>query len=281
MGIVMKSPFSIALHLFVGVLFLAAVFPERVLSQNLSDRLALQTWTMRKMNFEDMTDFAVEMGISDLQMWSSTSGGHMDPLAPWEEIERQKEMLDDKGLSVYSFGVTRATQNEEQLRKVFEFARFMGMEMIITEPAEKRQLDLLEKFASVYDIKVAVHNHTIDSPFGNPVTVRMLLADRDPRLGICLDAGWMSTTGLDVAEVYKEYGDRVFDVHLKDKVVRGPHDYTDVNIGTGDANLIGLLQALNESGYSGRIAIETDQELEDPTAFVEGAVAFVRQHGMK
>ena len=274
----MKHRFYSVTHLFAGVLICAVLLPSPARSQNLSDRLALQTWTMRKMNFEDMTDFAVKIGISDLQMWSSRSGGHMDPLAPWDEIERKKEMLDSKGLNVYAFGVTRAIQNEEQLRKTFEFARYMGMEMIIVEPSEKRQLDLLEQFAMVYDIRVAVHNHTIDSPFGNPVTVNMLLADRDARIGICLDAGWMSTTGLDVAEVYKEYGDRVFDIHLKDKEVRGHHDYTDVDIGTGDANLTGLLEALKESGYSGRIAIETDQELEDPTAFVEGAVAFVRQH---
>jgi sugar phosphate isomerase/epimerase len=238
---------------------------------------------MRKMNFEEMTDFAAKMGFTDLQMWSSTSGGHIDPLAPWDEIKRQKETLDRKGLKAYAFGVTRATRNEEELRKVFEFARYMGMEMIITEPKEKRQLDLLEKFALVYDIKVAVHNHTIESPFGNPLTVKMLLADRDPRIGVCLDAGWMTTTGLDVAEVYRGYGDRVFDIHLKDKLVhsRGAdHDYTDVDIGTGDANLIGLFKAMKETGYSGRIAIETDQQLEDPTDFVKGAVAFVKQHGV-
>jgi len=157
------------------------------------------------------------------------------------------------------------------------------MKMIITEPAEKRQLDLLERLAVVYDTKVAVHNHTIESPFGNPVTVKMLLADRDPRIGVCLDAGWMTTTGLDVAEVYRDYGDRVFDIHLKDKLVHSgeaDHDYTDVDIGTGDANLIGLFKAMKETGYSGRIAIETDQQLEDPTDFMKGAVAFVKKHGV-
>ena len=110
----------------------------------------------------------------------------------------------------------------------------------------------------------------------------MLLEDRDPRFGICLDAGWMTTTGNDVADVYRDYGDRVFDIHLKDKLVPGGghgHEFEDVHIGTGDANLVGLLKALNESGYDGRIAIETDQELEDPTEFVKGAVAFVKKHG--
>ncbi len=279
----MKTRIATLLRLLLVLTVLATLQPALVQAQDLSERLALQTWTMRKMNFEDMTDFASKMGFTDLQLWNSTSGGHVDPLAPWDEIQRRKETLDRKGLKAYAFGVTRATRNEEELRKVFEFARYMGMEMIITEPAEKRQLDLLEKFAVVYDIKVAVHNHTIESPFGNPVTVKMLLADRDPRIGVCLDAGWMTTTGLDVAEVYRDYGDRVFDIHLKDKLVHSgeaDHDYTDVDIVTGDSNLIGLFKAMKENGYSGRIAIETDQQLEDPTDFVKGAVAFVEKHGV-
>lgn len=250
-------------------------------AQDLADQIALQTWTMRKMNFDDMTDFAVEMGISDLQLWSSRSGGHVDPLAPWSDIEHWKAELDRKGLKAYGFGVTRATKSEEEIRKVFEFAKYLGMEMVIVEPAEKRQLDMLETFAIAYDMKVAVHNHTIDSPYGNPVTVKMLLADRDPRIGICLDVGWMTTTGLDVAEVYEGYGDRVFDVHLKDKIVAVPvntHEFKDVDIGTGDANYAGLFKALKKSGYAGKLAIETDQELDDPTAFVESAVAFVKKY---
>ena len=141
---------------------------------------------------------------------------------------------------------------------------------------------MLEQFAKVYDIKVAVHNHKIDSPYGNPVTAKMLLADRDHRIGFCLDAGWMTTTRLDLAEVYEGYGDRVFDVHLKDKTVTGTADgdvFEDVNIGEGHGNLKGLFKAMLHAGYDGKIAIETDQELEDPTEFVKGAIAFVKEHG--
>lgn len=274
----MSAARAFPMYLFLLFLLTTSILPAPVAAQNLSDRLALQTWTARKMNFDDMLDFAVEMGLSDLQLWSSTSGGHVDPLASWEEIETWKKKLDEHGLKAYAFGVTRATKTEEELRKTFKFAQYFGMEMVLVEPATMWQLDMLEKFAVVHDIKVAVHNHTLDSPFGNPVTVMMLLEGRDSRVGICLDAGWMATTGLDVAEVYKQYGDRVFDVHLKDKVVEDIHTYEDVNIGKGATNFAGLFEAMKASGYSGRLAIETDQELEDPTEFVRGAIAFVKKH---
>ena len=267
------------LRLLILLVVLALVPLGTLSAQDFTEQLALQTWTMRNMDFEAMVDFAVEMDIPHLQMWSSRSGGHMDPSASWEEIKRQKEILDQHGLKVYSFGVTRLTKNEEELREAFEFARYMGVEVITAEPSAYRQLDLLEAFAIVYDIKVALHNHDIHSPYGNPHVVQQLLEDRDPRLGVCLDAGWMTTTRLDVEEVYRQYGDRVLDIHLKDKIVTpgdNGDEYTDVDIGTGDANLVGLFNALRETGYTGRIAIETDQNLQDPTAFVQGAIAFVK-----
>lgn len=275
----MKHCPTYGLRLVVLMACIAVLSPGSLSAQDFTKQLALQTWTMRNMDFDDMVDFAVKMDIEYLQMWSSRSGGHMDPSAPWEQIKRQKDILDRNGLKVYSFGVTRLTKNEEELREAFEFAKYMGVEVITAEPSAYRQLDLLEAFAIVYDIKVALHNHDIYSPYGNPEVVRNLLEGRDPRLGVCLDAGWMTTTRLDVEEVYRQYGDRVLDIHLKDKIVTPSEEgdqYTDVDIGTGDANLVGLFKAMRETGYTGRIAIETDQDLQDPTAFVQGAIAFVK-----
>ncbi len=275
----MKHCPTYGLRLVVLMACIAVLSPGSLSAQDFTKQLALQTWTMRNMDFDDMVDFAVKMDIAYLQMWSSRSGGHMDPSAPWEQIKRQKDILDRNGLKVYSFGVTRLTKNEEELREAFEFAKYMGVEVITAEPSAYRQLDLLEAFAIVYDIKVALHNHDIYSPYGNPEVVRNLLEGRDPRLGVCLDAGWMTTTRLDVEEVYRQYGDRVLDIHLKDKIVTPSEEgdqYTDVDIGTGDANLVGLFKAMRETGYTGRIAIETDQDLQDPTAFVQGAIAFVK-----
>ena len=275
----MKHCPTYGLRLVVLMACIAVLSPGSLSAQDFTKQLALQTWTMRNMDFDDMVDFAVKMDIAYLQMWSSRSGGHMDPSAPWEQIKRQKDILDRNGLKVYSFGVTRLTKNEEELREAFEFAKYMGVEVITAEPSAYRQLDLLEAFAIVYDIKVALHNHDIYSPYGNPEVVRNLLEGRDPRLGVCLDAGWMTTTRLDVEEVYRQYGDRVLDIHLKDKIVTPSEEgdqYTDVDIGTGDANLVGLFKAMRETGYTGRIAIETDQDLQDPTALVQEAIAFVK-----
>ena len=83
--------------------------------------------------------------------------------------------------------------------------------------------------------------------------------------------------------MYKEYNGRVFDLHLKDKHVEkvksGDDVSFDTHIGAGDANLKGLFQALRETGYQGRLAIETDSQefARNPAEFVDTAKKFVAE----
>ena len=49
---------------------------------------------------------------------------------------------------------------------------------------------------------------------------QQVLAKRDPRIGVCLDAGWITQAGFDAAKVFQDYRGRVFDIHFKDKKVR-------------------------------------------------------------
>ncbi len=55
------------------------------------------------------------------------------------------------------------------------------------------------------DIRIAIHNHGIRSLYGNPLVVRTLLKHRDPRMGVCMDAGWITSTGMDPTKVFKDY----------------------------------------------------------------------------
>ena len=57
---------------------------------NLVDQLAIQTWTLRNLNFEQTIEFAVKHGIKDLQV----IGNHIDPNASKEEWAKKKAALD-------------------------------------------------------------------------------------------------------------------------------------------------------------------------------------------
>lgn len=237
--------------------------------------LGLQTWTCRHMTFEQVVGFAEQHGIKKIQFIAA----QLDPLAPREESLRKKAILAERGLSAYSFGVNKTTLNKEENRRLFEFAKLMDIAVIVVEPADPAIWDNLEELVKEYDIKLAVHNHGRGTPYGDPADVRRLLAARDPRIGVCLDVGWVTAAGFDAAEVFRSYGDRVYDIHYKDKQVTVTGDQrvaVDTEVGRGDVNFAGLFAEIRRTGWTGVLAIETDSQAfaRDPHVLVAGAKAF-------
>lgn len=238
--------------------------------------LGLQTWTCRNMTFDQVVAFATKHGLTKLQLISA----HLDPLAPPTESLRKKAVLEQHGLTAYSFGVNGAGLDKEANRKLFEFAKLMGMKVIMIEPKDLAAWDNLEELVKEYDIKLAIHNHGKGSVYGDPATVRQILAKRDRRIGVCMDIGWVTAAGFDAAEIFRSYGDRVYDMHFKDKTVSTAADgkivAVDTEIGKGMSNYAGLFAEIKKSGWSGVMAIETDSKAfaEDPNRLVSEAKTF-------
>jgi sugar phosphate isomerase/epimerase len=265
----MKQFSKFLLTLAVTALLTAAAHAE--------PKLGLQTWTCRNMTFEQMVDFAVKHKIKYLQCISK----HMDPAAPAAENLAKKAVLDQKGLKVYTFGVNGTSMNKEENRKLFEFAKLMGIKVIIVEPKNLAEWDNLEELVKEYDIKLAIHNHGKGSAYGDVETVKAVFAKRDRRIGACIDIGHVSGAGYDVAEIFRQYDGRVYDLHLKDKKVEkadGKDVVLDVDIGTGISNYQGLFAELKKSKWDGVMAIETDNGnfAKDPNEFVEKAAKFFK-----
>ena len=242
-------------------------------------QLGIQTWTCRYMSFEDAVVFAAAHGITQLELFRD----HIDPAAPVEENLRKKAFLESHGVTAYSIGVSGTSMDREENRKLFELAKLFGMKVIVVEPGEPAQWDVLEELVREYDIKLAVHNHGTGTVYGNPATVKHVLAERDTRIGVCMDIGWITSTGLDAENVFRNYGDRVFDMHLKDKrldQVDAGGRPADTHIGLGNTNYAGLFAAIKETDWSGVMAIETDSAdfQKDPTEFVTRAKAFFESH---
>ncbi len=238
--------------------------------------VGIQTWTLRNMSFDQVVEFAKKHQVKQLQM----IGNHLNPMASKDETLKKKAVLDAAGLTVYTFGVAGTSLDKEQNRKLFEFAKLMGIKVIIVEPGDYKILDNLEELVKEYDIKIALHNHGVFSPYGNPAVVKNLIKYRDKRIGVCLDAGWVASTRLDVAKVFRDYEGRVYDIHLKDKKVNNTEKgdvATDTEIGKGDVNFKGLFAELKKVNWPGVMSIETDSGAfaGAPDPFVAGAIKFV------
>lgn len=72
------SPYPMKRFLFVSLVVALALSSP---AADLSDQLALQTWTLRNLKFEQVIEFATKHGIKDLQVINS----HIDPAATQEE----------------------------------------------------------------------------------------------------------------------------------------------------------------------------------------------------
>jgi len=266
----MKSLFS-----KVAAAVIAALVLTSAQAQDL--KLGVQTWTLRNLKFEQVVDFCSKHQIKYLQLIPDHIGVNKK-----EEWATKKAALDKAGLVPYTFGVAGTSLNKEENRKLFECAKFFGMKMIVVEPNDFKIFDSLEELAKEYDIKVAIHNHGITSLYGNPTVVRNIIKHRDKRIGVCMDAGWIASARFNPAKVFKDYEGRVFDIHLKDKKVNNTDRgdvATDTFLGEGDAKLPELLKALKEAKYEGVIAVETDNNLKDPTEHMTKALEFVKSNG--
>ena len=230
------------------------------------------------MTFDEVVAFANKHQIKNLQLIAK----HIDPKGPRDEALRKKAILDKNGLTCYTFGVNGTSLDKEENRKLFEFAKAMGIRMIIVEPKDVAEWDNLEQLVKEYDIKLAIHNHGTGTVYGDPATVKAILAKRDPRIGVCLDVGWITAAGFDAAKVFKGYEGRVFDIHLKDKRVDKSGEkpvVLDVEIGTGEANYKELFAEIKKAKWSGVMAIETDNAgfAADPNRLVSEASSFYKK----
>lgn len=268
----MKIPFRSLL-----VAALAALTVVSAHAAEAGAKLGIQSWTCRNMTFEEVIAFATKHQIKYLELFTA----HFNPRGTKEEMLAKKAALDKAGLVCYSFGVASTSMDKEDNRKLFEAAKLMGIQVIVVEPKNPAEWDNLEQLVKEYDIKLAIHNHGKGTVYGDPATVKQILATRDSRIGVCLDIGWVTAAGFDAAKVFREYNGRVFDMHLKDKKVEGPADkpvVLDVEIGTGQANFKGIFEEIKKANWSGVLAIETDNAgfHRDPNQLVAGAVQFFK-----
>jgi len=200
--------------------------------------------------------------------------------SPLEVIAQVKAKLAAAGVHAAAYGVVRFDQDEVASRKVFEFAKEMGMSVLVTEPAVEA-LDHLEKLAKEFDLKVAIHNHPkkANDPsyrYWDPEYVLSLVKDRDPRMGACADTGHWIRSGLDPVESVRLLKGRIHDSHLKDLNELGNPKAHDVPFGTGVGKLNEVLNAMVEGGFNGPIHIEYEHNWETSVPEIKQCLDFLR-----
>jgi len=197
------------------------------------------------------------------------------------EIAAFKAKLAAAGVEASSVGPVYM-DTEDQCRAAFEFTKRMGLKTLVAVPfefsdaarkhrvASRKLCEYAAKCCKEFDIRYAIHNHGPDSPdyFPTGRSAYEMVADLDPRMGLCLDIGHDFRFGYDPVDSIRRYHDRLFALHLKNVVP----DVVDKATGKmlkrnqarqfprGDMDLVAIAQALKDVGFTGTCEIEYERD---------------------
>lgn len=205
-------------------------------------------------------------------------GTKLDHNASPETLEKVKAKLKQHDIMAVAYGVVGLSKDEAESRKVFEFAKALGIRVINTESVEA--LDTFEKLVKEYDIQVGFHNHPKRENDPNykvwdPSYILELVKDRDPRIGACADTGHWMRSGLKPVDALRILKGRVVSSHLKDLNTYGKGSH-DVPYGTGEADMSAILKELNEQGFTGPASIEYEHNWDNSLPEVTKCVEYLK-----
>ncbi len=248
--------------------------------------LALQTWTFRRFSLEETIEKARELGIKYLQAypgqaWSKQKPGvvfnhHLEP----EEITQLQNKLQQAGVEIVAYGVVDLGPTQEERLKVFDFARRLGIQLIVAEPPVEAFPEI-EPLLEKYGLTLAIHNHPAPSLYSKPETVLGVIKKTGERVGVCADPGHWMRGGIRPVDALRLFPGRILDIHLKDRsdFGIGPR-VEDVPPGKGKAGIKEILEELTKQNYSGYLTLEYENEAEaaNPVPAIIKAIEFIRQN---
>jgi type 1 glutamine amidotransferase/sugar phosphate isomerase/epimerase len=231
----------------------AKLTPAIRAQEQLGWRLGIEAYTFHKYTLFEAIDKTAALGLPYLgglsfQKVSAEIPKNFDPQLTDEELKQIRLKLDAAGVRMLTYYFHAIPGDAEGCRRVFEFARKMGIETFLSEPAPEA-LDTIERFCDQYEIKVALHNHDQQgSPhYWNPEGILKACQGRSPRIGACADLGYWMRSGIDPIEAVRTLKDRVLTLQIHDLNERTPAGH-DVPWGSGAGQTEAFLQEIHRLG---------------------------------
>ncbi len=231
----------------------AALTPAKRAQERLGWRLGIESYTFHKYTLFEAIDKTAQLGLSyigglSFQKVSEDIPKNLEPGLSDAELERIRLQLDAAGLRMLTYYYHEIPGDPEGCRRLFEFARKLGIETFLSEP-KLESLDTIAAFCDEYDIKVALHNHDpkASPAYWNPEGILKACAGRTARLGACADLGYWMRAGLDPVEGLRQLQGRLLTVQMHDLHAPGPDGY-DVPWGTGVGQTERFLREMHRLG---------------------------------
>lgn len=243
--------------------------------------IAVQCWSLKKFTLWEAIEMSAAAGADGVEIFAGQRIGGpigdivLDPSLADAHIATLLEHAAKHEIKPLNFGVVAISKEEAEARKTFDFAKKLGLYGVTTESIGS--IDILEKLAKEYDIKVCFHNHPKPTLLWHPDRISKALEGRDARLGFCADVGHWATSGLEPLEVIRKIAPRVLAFHMKDReaVGRPTHDRP---FGTGVIDQAAILDEVRKHGFAGNVTIEYEHNWDHNVPEIAQCVGFLRAY---
>jgi len=274
-----------------GMAVMAGNLMAETAAEKLGWKMAVHSYTFQNFSIYDAIDKTAALGLKDMSISGSVNllenGKIRKSSTPGISDEAYAGILahmKEKGLNpeFVNMGVVKPTANEAESRKLFAAAKKLGIGVLVTEPETHgkmeelpKVMDVVEKLAKEYNIKVAIHNHPGPQNFyWNPDTVLAAVKGRSPLLGACADVGHWVRSGLDPVECLKKLEGRVICLHFKDLNEKGNPKAHDVPWGTGASNVKAMMVELKRQKFKGAFCVEYEYHWDNSSPEIAECVKF-------
>jgi sugar phosphate isomerase/epimerase len=247
-------------------------------AEKLGWRLGCQAYSFNRFTFYDAIGKTASLGLRYIEMYpgqtlsKEKADVHTDESMSAQVRKELKKKLADSGVKLVCYGVCGLSKDEGNSRRTFDFAKDMGIETIVSEPAFDA-FDTVDKLCGEYSINVALHDHPRPSRYWNPDIVLKVCKGRSKRIGACADTGHWMRSGLNPLECIKKLEGRIISFHFKDlnRYGEGAHD---VPWGTGEGDVKGMLTEIHRQGFKGVFSIEYEYNWLDSLPEIAQSVAY-------
>src|SRR5262245_58917983 len=245
--------------------------------------VGVQTYSYRNFKIDRALAEVRKLGLRYVEF----TRGHVPVNSTEKQIKAVRRLWSDNDITPIAYGVEEFTKDNAANRRIFDFARALGIRYLSANPTMD-SFDSLDKLVADYKIPIAIHPHgpmTINKKrqlhqWYSAEAIMAAVKNHHRLIGSCLDTGHLIRCAqdpfkrkLDPAAQVRHMGERNYGMHLKD------HDnekQTDVIFGRGVLNVPSVLRALREVKFSGWISIEYEANPDNPTPDIRACLDVFR-----